>query len=402
MRYVAAMLVCAATGMAQQVTSVDKLPAAVSGFDDAEVHQTLNCSVHPVKPVLNFGFRFQTGYTIETSYDPYLGDRHHWYIVFRVTPQSGSGQDSGSPVYFLDSVDVPQPREAGFLVDNTGSFQVGEGRYDVKWALFDDLGRFCRKEWTVDAHPGAGERPAEVTMPPGTVGDFSWRPAATGNGVAKSRHVTILLNATIPVGSFWFPPATDQWGMLMSMLSSLVEEMPEASLRVVAFDTAQHEELFRKDDFTPEDINDVAHVVNAKERWTVGYQVLQNPDGEWDLLRSLEDKEIHSPSQADTVIFLGVPQGRFDKLAPGMLGPQAAPRVFYLKYRPMRPPKPESARESHDISGPGEVATLQPIPPPNPADLQDLIDQSVGHLKGKTLVISLPSDFNKAIATIRR
>ena len=395
MRFVAAMLLCAATGIAQQVTSFDKLPAAASGFNDTEAHQTLNCSVHPVKPVLNFGFRFQTGYTVETSYDPYLGGRHHWDIVFRVTPQSGSGQDIGAPVYFLDSVDVPQPRETGFLVDNTGTFQVGEGRYDVKWALFDDLGRFCRHEWTVDAHLTAGERSAKVAMPSGTAGDFSWRPAAAANAATKSRHVTILLNAAIPIAKGWPPPPRDQWETLMSMLASLVEQMPEASLRVVAFDTAQQKELFRKDDFTPDDINDVAHVVNARERWAVDYQVLQNPDGGWDLLRGLEDKEIHA-SPADAVIFLGVPQRRFDKLPPGMAGRQSTTRVFYLKYRPVPPPNPRSPRESDFRDA------MQPLPPPNPADFQDLIDQSVGHLKGKIFVISRPPDFNKAIATIRR
>ncbi len=105
-------------------------------------------------------------------------------------------------------------------------------------------------------------------------------------------------------------------------------------MRVVAFDTAQQQEPFRKDDFTPEDINDVAHVANARQRWAVDYQVLQNPSGGWDLLRDLENKEIHAPSPADTVIFLGVPEGRFDKMPPGMPGPQAGPHFFYLKYGP--------------------------------------------------------------------
>ena len=82
MRYGAALLFCAGTALAQQVTSLDKLPAAVSGFDDGRTHDTQPCTVQLVKPALNFGFRFQTGYVLETSLDPYLGGRHHWYIVF--------------------------------------------------------------------------------------------------------------------------------------------------------------------------------------------------------------------------------------------------------------------------------------------------------------------------------
>ena len=157
MRYAAAVLFCASTAFAQQVTTPDKLPAAVRAFDDSQAHNPLPCTVQPVKPALNFGFRFQTGYTFETSLDPYLDGPHHWYIVFRVTPEN----NAGPPVYFLDSIDLPAPRQTGrtgFVAENSGTFQTGEGRYDVKWSLVDDLGRVCRQEWTVDAHLAASER----------------------------------------------------------------------------------------------------------------------------------------------------------------------------------------------------------------------------------------------------
>src|ERR1700729_1545545 len=137
-----AILLCTGTALfwvpavlAQKVTSLDSLPAEVSAFEDNRSPEPLPCSVHPVKPALNFGFRFQAGYTLETSLDPYLGGRHHWYIVFRVTPKSSVGQDSGAPVFFLDSIDVPAPRQTGFIAENTGAFQTGQGRYDVRWAL---------------------------------------------------------------------------------------------------------------------------------------------------------------------------------------------------------------------------------------------------------------------------
>src|SRR5665213_4289375 len=111
MRYGAALLLYAATALAQQVTSPDKLPAAVSAFAGSQNHDPLSCSVQPVKPLRNFGFRFQTGYILEASLDTYVGDRHHWYIVFRVTPQGSAHQ----PVYFYDSIDLPALHEAGFI-----------------------------------------------------------------------------------------------------------------------------------------------------------------------------------------------------------------------------------------------------------------------------------------------
>jgi hypothetical protein len=420
MRCVTAILFCAGATLfwepaarAQQVVSLDKLPAAASGFDDSQAHEALACKVHPVKPALNFGFRFQTGYTFETSLDPYLDGQHHWYVVFRVTPEDNAGPS----VYFLDSIDLPEPRQSGVsgvTGEDSGAFQTGEGRYNVRWSLLDDLGRVCRQEWTVDAHPTTDERSEKIAMPPGTVGDFSWRPPATANTVTKSRHVTILLNAAmpkVPVMKNGLP--VDRWGMLLSMLASVVEQMPEASLRVVAFDTQQQRELFRKDDFTAKDMNDVEHVSDARERMAVDYQVLQNPAGGWDLLRDLENKEINAPSPADTVIFLGVPEGRFDKMPPGMPGPKTAPRFLYLKYGPTqaiprygplgaaesgRGPTDAGYRKMGGATGPRSLAP----PGASAADQPDLVEQSVKHLNGKIFVVSSPADFSKALATIGR
>jgi len=406
MRGIAATVVCAGASLlwapatlAQQVTSLGNLPAAVSGFENSQAHEPLPCSVHPVKPALNFGFRFQAGYTLETSLDPYVGAEHHWYIVFRVTPENGQ------PVYFLDSIDVPAPRRADFIAENTGAFQLGEGRYNVKWSLLDDVGRVCRQEWTVDAHLTSGERSERVAMPPDTVGDLSWRPTESANAVAKSRYVTILLNAAIPAlrrnG-----PVVDRWGMLLSVLASLVEQMPEANVRVVAFDPEQQRELFRKDDFTRADMGDVAHVSNARERWAVDYQVLQNPSGKWDFLRVLEDKESHAPSPADTVIFLGVPEARFDKLPPGMPGLQSGTRFFYLQYG-FVPSMPRNIVINGMGRGTGRgmggiSPDTMPLAPPGAMVQPDLIEQSVRRLNGKTFVISSPADFSKALAMIRR
>jgi hypothetical protein len=220
--------------------------------------------------------------------------------------------------------------------------------------------------------------------------------------VPRSRHITILLNAAMPVVKRSGQPL-GKWGTLLSMLASLVERMPEATVRVVAFDTTQQRELFRKDDFIPDDISDVAHVFNAKERWAVDYQVLQNPSGGTDLLRDLENKEIHAPSPSDTVVFLGVSQARFDKMPPGMPGPQSPTRFFYLKC-----PAPLALPNNIEVNGRGGRGVYQsrgvtaPLELPGAADQPDLIDQSVRHLNGKTFVVSSPADFSKALAAIAR
>jgi len=72
------MLVCAGASLAQHVTTVDKLPAAVNGFYASRTQTQLPCEVTPAKPALNFGFRFQAGYVLRTSLDLYQGGgKHH-------------------------------------------------------------------------------------------------------------------------------------------------------------------------------------------------------------------------------------------------------------------------------------------------------------------------------------
>jgi hypothetical protein len=406
----AAMLLCAGATLlsipaasAQQVTSLDRLPAAVSAFNDGQTHEPLPCTVHTVKPQLNFGFRFQTGYTFETSLDPYLDGEHHWYIVFRVTPEA----NAGPPVYFLDTLDLQARSMAGLIGEDDGEFQTGEGRYQVKWALIDDLGRVCRQEWTIDAHLSFSERAEKVAMPPGAVGDFSLRSAGRSRAATKPRRVTILLNAGLPIIRRGGQP-TNSWGMLLSMLASIMEQMPEAGFRVVVFDSQQQRELFRKDNFTARDMNDVARLVNAKQHWTVDYHSLQDPAGEWHLLRDLENKEINAPSPADSVIFLGVPEGRFDNMPPGMPDPKRAPRFFYLKYGhppPFRgstrfaPGARATGAEIRDARSSIQDA-MTPLPPRT--DRPDFVEQSVRHLKGKSFLISSPANLSKAVAVIRR
>lgn len=407
MRRTAAILCCAGAALfwesaiqAQEVTSLDKLPAAARMLEDGGSHEPLPCSVHAVKPKLNFGFRFQTGYTFETSLDPYLDRQHRWYIVFRVTPEN----NAGPPVYFLDSMDPPARSRSGLIGQEDGTFQTGEGRYQVKWALIDDQGRVCRQEWTIDAHPAFSERSGKVAMRPGTVGDFSSRSAASAPAVTKSRRVTILLNAAMPVLRRAGQPS-NSWGMLLSMLTSIMEQMPEAAFRVVAFDTEQQRELFRKDGFNAADMNDVARVSNAKQHWAVDYRTLQKPAGGWDLLRDLVNKELDAPSPAEAVIFLGVTFGRFENMPAGMPGPATAPRFFYLRYGNPRMPGPGAMVEGTRIGvGTADVPTTYSIAPraANAADRQDLIELSVRRLKGKTFLISSPANFSKALAAIRR
>ena len=112
----------------------------------------LVCDVTPEKPKVHFSLRLEAGYVYNVPMNQYRGSGHGWIILTRVTPESGS------PVYLADTVRLPPVPETKMEAEGGGSFFVGEGRYLVKWLLFDDKGRTCRKEWKMNARLSSGVR----------------------------------------------------------------------------------------------------------------------------------------------------------------------------------------------------------------------------------------------------
>jgi hypothetical protein len=131
----AAILLFAQAASAQTVVDPSQLPAAVRDLNPNQRHEPLPCTVRQVEPTLNFGLRLQTGSVLQVPVGPHSGAGHHWYLVFRVTPENSSRQ----PVYFMDSVDIPAVFEPESVAAVRGLFLVGEGRYQVSFSLLDDL-----------------------------------------------------------------------------------------------------------------------------------------------------------------------------------------------------------------------------------------------------------------------
>jgi hypothetical protein len=167
--------------------------------------------------------------------NPDHGGARRWYLVFRVTP----GGSRRQPVYFLDTIELPEVPQPDFIAEVGGAFLLGEGRCDVKWSLLDEGGRGYRKEWVLGARLDRNERSAQVMMPPDTAGDFSWRsnptPAAGSNNSVYSRRITVLLNAALPsAAQLGGPdhrartddpdPLATQWGARLSILASMLGE----------------------------------------------------------------------------------------------------------------------------------------------------------------------------------
>ncbi|MGO9262793.1 MAG: hypothetical protein ACLQU1_41920 [Bryobacteraceae bacterium] len=424
MRCVAMALLLAGVTFAQKITDPAQLPRAVRELDGSQAHTVLPCTVEILKPALNFSFRFQTGYRLRAPLNPDRAGGRHWYLVFRVTPLGGRRR----PVYFADSIDIPASAPPDAVGRTTGAFLLGEGRYDVKWSLQDESGRVCQKEWTLDARLARNDRSTEVMMPPGTVGDLSWRsqpderPDAGADRDRFAGPITVLMNAALlnpariagpnrpgpaagprpPVNNTG--PLASRWVTLVGILASLLERLPAASVRLVVFNPNQQKELFRQEGFTLDGIGRIEHAGDELQQWSVDYHVLQNPAGSWDLLADLVNREIHAAPPSDAVVFLGLPSGISVRMPAGFPGPAAAPapRFFYLRYRPSWPSR--SATEQRPQADDTRRASKGASRPPGsfvfPGEAPDSIDQTVRRLKGKTFTIYTPAEFAKAIDEI--
>jgi hypothetical protein len=395
-RSVVMILCSAAVAFAQQVTTADTLPASPT-------LDPLPCTVEHTKPKLNLGFRFQSGYVVRAPLNAYAGATHHWHIVFRVTPARGR------PVYFTDSIDLSAPPQPSLDAVATGAFFTGEGSYDVTWTMRDDLGRACGQHWSFDAHLSGGERGLKIAMPPGTVGDFLWHPAVPHNGAIKTRRVTILVNAASPIANQG-QSANREWSTLLAILSSLLEGLPDANVRLDIFNLDQQRELFRQDGFTTDDLNGIAHTADGMSKWAVDSQVLQRPSGDWDLIRDIESKEIQAAMPPDTVVFMGFPAASRDEMPAGM--PQPEPgrvsRFFYLVYRPVVGDLPgltwgqvPGELGYHPDPGAGSRGGTRSPPVTLNTEPPDPIEVAVRRMRGKTIVISSAATLSKAISDVR-
>jgi hypothetical protein len=367
-----ALLVAVPGASAQVLMDPARAPAAFKSLEPKPGEPPLRCEVTPLRPALNFGFRFQAGYVVRVPMDQYSGPRHRWGIIAQITPEGGSPIYIGSRMRLPDIPKTKQEMEVG------GGYLLGEGRYYVRFVLFDEVGRACRKEWSVDAKLHHGEHSVRLAMPARTVSDLALHGAPPGPGRddAPPFRLTILMNAA-PIS----PRRTRLGGrdrmLLLGTVSSLLERLPASTVRLVVFNLDQQRELYRQDDFAPAALDQVGQALNELELGLVDYKVLQNRRGHVDLLAELVNRELSAPQPSDVVLFLG-PLSRFlDKVPESAVdkpeGP--APRFFYLQYR--SPFRMESV-------------------------LPDSINRAVSKLRGKTVVIRSPGDFAKAIEQVER
>jgi hypothetical protein len=385
------MLLCAGAISAQNLAEPAQIVDLAKLLEPHPDEQPLRCTVKTVKPILDYAFRFEAGYSFQVPLNQYSGPGHTWTVLAEVTPQAGKG----SPVYLFHPLDLLKVDKIGANMGATGGYLLGEGRYSVKWLLLDDLGRACRKNWQIEAD----RKGRLVAMPPNTVSALSLSGPAqaqpyTGSGMPM--RLTVLLDATTlqvrPVGS---ELKDAEQSVLFNGLIGLLERLPTSSVRLIMFNLELQRELLRRENFTFSDLDSVAQVLKGLELGVVRVDVLEKPKGHVDLLASLLNDEIRSASPSDAVVFLGPQERYFDKVLYG--APDAPsgnqPRFFSIQFVPF--PRWIPAPSPAD----GRLDTFGRVTPITTGDF-DTISKLVRRLNGKAVQVRTADEFERAIRAI--
>lgn len=378
--------------LAQSLADPAHLDTIRKAFDFPQPGATLDCQFTPVRPALDFSFRFQAGYAMHTPLSQFRGKSRGWTVLLKVTPEAGE------PTFLVHKFRLPDVPDTRLLSEMSGGFLVGEGKYRVQAMVDDDRHRVCRAQWSIEAKLSSAERKLMPAMPSGSVAEIALPLSGSPAPVPKLARLTILLHAA-PLSPRLSKLQVRDVSMLVGSLSTLMNQLPARSVRLVVFNLEQQSVLLRKEGFTTADMDEVSKAINAIQLSMVDYKTLQNVSGSVGLLTNLIRAELQAPEPSEEVVFLG-PQARTRKAIPKddfEKSDRGAPRIFYVQYWPLL-----RTRGGRSGTGNGIPAGMGPVSFwPSPAFSEfmasDSIAQAVGRLKGDTIVVRTPDDLANAI-----
>jgi len=330
----------------------------------------LSFRVVPIRPVLNFALRYQTGYYFTLSLNQFDRQKDRILCILRVKPLDSDRL----PIYWYRLLSLSRVPPAFKLIQSNGGFAVGEGKYGVELALVDTRRRWARQHWKFEVRPH-GQKDIGVHLGRGEVQfveQLRWKENATRPAGEHSR-LTILLHAaparlrSIRLQGF------DQM-MLLSSLSSIMEHRPFTHVRLIAFNLDQQRTLFQKEEFDFRGFQELARSLGEVNLGTVSYDVLSRREGHIDLLESLLRKEMTAEQRSDAVLVLG-PTARQYSAWKREVCKEGAPDLFYFQYRPLW------------NAG---------------SEFPDLIEHLMRACSGKTFRIHTPADLEVALAKLVR
>lgn len=355
---------------AQELVRPDDAHSVAESFIPRTGEGALACRVSQLPPVLNFSFRFQSGYHAELPLRQFEGEAQELQFALRVTAENRK-----EPVYLLQTVAAPGlPGRARGSIEVSGAFSLGEGSYDVAIAIHDNKGRFYRRNWSITAERGKRDQSISVPLPEGAVGPLIVQDWEGTPGInAGDRRLTVLLHAAPMLPGHTYFGLFDR-ALLLNSLASLLDQTSFRSARVVAFNLDQQRILFSSDAFDAQGFRELSSALNGLNLQTVSVGVLKNTSGYANILSKLSQRELNRRSRSDAVVFLG-PATHYMGKARVPPREREKPQFFYFEYKPYWR---------------------------RVAELPDVIASLVHALRGKIIIIHTPHDFANAIGVLER
>ena len=324
--------------------------------------EMMACSVDAIRPAISYSFKMQAGFVMSVPVRPYAGKSHVWAVLLRVTPDANESK----PLYLGSNFRVPKMPASRDSLAFSGVFLVGEGDFTVDFVSVDDTSKVCRKTWHVKAKLNKDEQRMKGLLPPNTAQALYFAPKRAADSTPAKNRVTILLHAA-PA----FPRSTQLRGRdrarLLGSLASLLEQLPDTAVRLVAFNLDQQREIYRTNTFNGDSFEKLAEALQQLDLGVVDIRTLNNRKGHIDMLSDLIDSE--TSSAPDAVIFLG-PTARNTGKVPAEKSSDA-PRFFYFQFKLMRErPGPPDAIESATKALGGKVISIH-----TPTEYARAIDQ---------------------------
>ena len=365
LRFSGLVFAAAILASAQPRVEPGRVAEVARAFESARSAPRLQCDMRGTPPALGYGLTYRAGYLLDLPLHQFSPGPHPVHVFLRVTLQGGP------PAYF-DQVSavraLPARRTDARL---SGSFDLGEGSYEVTGLARDESGRACLANWKTQVKPDAAERELR-------------------NLEAAKGRLTILVHAAAP------DPRMERMTpqMIRSLtesLGSLLAQLHAPSVRLVVFNLARQAVLLEKDPFRSQDLEQV----------TRAFDQLPTAGGNDDVLSVLVERELKSPDPPAAVILMGPRVASPVEVSLEASLPRAAPVPwFYLQYGP---PVRVSMQSMGWQSMPQRSGGIDPLPPPPDAPsspASDGIEHLVHRLNGVTLAVRSPHEFAAAVARI--
>lgn len=335
----------------------------------------LACRIDTRKPLLDYSFRYEIGYSIHCLLAQFGGQPAHLELLLRVTPEGAA------PRLFAQSFEIPAaPANIKPQIDGkhfraeivfSGVYAAGVGSYMNEIVVVDEQHRGTSKAWHADTGSAEPVGPRMMALQPGVVEPFDREAWSACSNKGRGLRLTVLLDAA---SASPYAARLRPWdrAFLLGALSSLLRTMPLAAVRVVAFNINQQQALFREDDFQASSIVRLADALSHFSLGTVSYDVLRQEHGPEEFLSGLLQSENARQERTNAVIFLGSAQHRrkgqvFDRPIQTRL---RAP-VYYFQYSPH----------------PG-------------AEFPDILDRLIGSGGITTFRVHSPGDYATSISTL--